>query len=330
MRRREFSLLAGTTLLLPHVVRAQQKERIRRIGYLTPATGSPEDELGVRQTRALVEGLRELGWVDGRNITIEHHFSGAGRDRIDATAKELVELKPDVIVTVGGARAAAVLAETQTTPVVFTMVSDPIAGGLVPNLAHPGGNATGFAYREMTLPGKQLQLLKEIVPFLTRVLVITNPQAPAQRSMNEAVVTAAPSLGVTVATVTTDNLGDLERQIAERAREPNGGLVVLNNSIVTSNQTAFHMLALRYRLPAVYSLATFAQSGGLVSYGSDQIAVLHAVADYVDKILRGAKPGDLPVQLPTKFYLAVNLKTAKALGLTVPPSILARADEVIE
>src|SRR6266550_3323553 len=246
MRRRDLVLLAGTALVSPRMAAAEQGERVRRIGYLTPATGSPDNIFGVLQSRALVEGLRQLGWADGRNITIEHRFAGDGRERIRANAKELVALNPDVIMSVGGPVLAALLAETRTIPIVFSNVNDPVGSGFVASLARPGGN------------------------------------------------------------------------------------VALSNTIIANNMERVHALAARHHLPAVYSYPIYARTGGLLSYGADNFALFHDVARYIDQILRGAKPGDLPVQQPTRFVLAVNLKTAKALGLTVPPSILARADEVIE
>ena len=330
MRRRELFLLAGTTILGPRAGAAQPAERLRRIGYLTAATGSPEDELGVRQTRALVDALRDLGWFDGRNISIEHRFSGAARARIQASAKELVALNPDVIVCVGGPRLAALLGETRTIPIVFTSVGDPVGGGFVASLAHPDGNVTGFVGREAALAGKQLQLLKEVAPSITRTLLITQTDNPAHLPMRDVAAQAAASVGVTLTVAAISNLSEVEQAVAAFAREPSGGLVVLFNAIVVDNQPAFHALVARYRLPAVYSYSIFAESGGLMSYGIDPIAQLRDAAGYVDKILRGAKPVDLPVQLPTRFVLAVNLKTAKALGLTVPQSLLSRADEVIE
>ena len=332
MRRRDLLVLAGTlAIAIPGAGRAQQAERIRRIGYLTPATGSPEDTVGVLLTRALVEGLRELGWADGRNIAIEHRFSGSGRKRIQANAKDLVALNPDVIVSVGGPPLAALLAETRTIPIVFTAVSDPVGSGFVANLAHPGGNATGFASRgEATVAGKWLQLLKEIAPQVTRAAIVMEADSPPQIGLRDAAAAAAPSLNVTVTSVGVHDFGDVEREIGAFASQPGGGLVVLPNTIRPCNQQRIHGLAARYRLPAVYGGPFYAQSGGLIAYGSDPIAQFREAAGYVDRILRGEKPGDLPVQLPTKFELVVNLKTAKALGLTVPQSILARADEVIE
>jgi len=330
MRRRDLVLLAGAALTAPRMSLAQQAERPRRIGYLTPATGSPRDLLGVTQTRALVAGLRELGWYDGRNITVEHRFSGEGRERIRANAKELVALNPDVIFCVGGPPLAALLPETGTIPIVFVNVNDPVGAGFVSSLAAPGGNATGIAVSEAPIAGKWVQLLKEVAPQITRVLILPEADAAPQRVLAEAVAAAAPSLGLTLVTASIHEAADYDREIEAFAREPSGGLVALSNPVLANSMERVHALAVRHRLPAVYSYPVYAQSGGLISYGPDPAAVVHEATRYIDKVLRGAKPGDLPVQQPTRFVLAVNLKTAKALGLSVPQSLLARADEVIE
>jgi putative tryptophan/tyrosine transport system substrate-binding protein len=285
---------------------------------------------GVLQTRALVEGLRELGWFDGRNITIEHRFSGSGRERMRANARELVAINPDVIVCIGGTLLAGLLAETRTIPIVFTNVSDPVASGFVASLAQPGGNATGIGVNEAPLSGKWLQLLKEMAPQITRAIVLMQADSRPQQLLADAVAAAAPALGLKLAIGTVHEAADYDREIAAFAREPGGGMVALSNPIIAGNYTRVHTLAAQYHLPAVYSFPIYAQTGGLISYGPDTVALSHAAARYVDRILRGAKPGDLPVQQPTRFVLAVNLKTAKALGLAVPQSILARADEVIE
>ncbi len=330
MRRREFIVVAGAAIVAPRASRAQQAERVRVIGYLTPATGSPENLLGVLETRALVEGLRQLGWFDSRNVTIEHRFSGGGRERIRANAKELVALNPDVILSVGGPPLAALLDETRSIPIVFTHVSDPIGSGFVASLARPGGNVTGFAAQEGAIAGKWLELLKEVAPQVTRALVIMEADSRPQLLLSNAAAAAAPMLGVALITAGVREISDYEREMAAFAREPGGGLIVLPNVIANNNQERIHALAAQHRLPAVYSYPIYARTGGLISYGSDPVAEFHEAVRYIDRILRGEKPGDLPVQLPTKFLLVVNLKTAKALGLTVPQSILARADEVIE
>jgi putative ABC transport system substrate-binding protein len=330
MRRRDLIVAAGATMLAPRAGAAQPAERVRQIGYLTAATGGPEDLFGVSQTRALVEGLRELGWADSRNIILEHRFSGGGRERMRANAKELVALNPDVIVSVGGLQLEALLAETRTIPIVFTSVSDPVASGFVTSLGHPGGNATGIGTNEAPLTGKWLELLKEIAPNITRALVIMAAESRPQQVLADSVAAAAPSLGLTLVVASVREAADYDREVAAFAGEPGGGVVALSNPVIANNPVRVHALAARYRLPAVYSYPIYAQTGGLISYGPDTVSLFHEVARYVDKILRGAKPADLPVQQPTRFLLVVNLKTARALGLTVPPSILARADEVIE
>ncbi len=329
MRRRDLFLAAGAAMLAS-AAQAQQAERIRRIGYLTPATGSPEDTLGVIETRALVQGLRELGWVDGRNVVIEHRFSGSGRERIKTNAKELVALNPDVIVSIGAPPLAALLAETRTIPIVFVQVSDPVGSGFVANLAHPGANVTGFASQEAAIAGKWLELLKEVAPQITRAGAIVEADSPPQIALRDAAAAVAPALAVTLTTIEVREVADLEQGISKFASQPGGGLIVFPNAVTSRNLPLTLASAVQHRLPAVYSYPSFAKAGGLASYGPDPVTQFRGVAGYVDKILSGTKPGDLPVQLPTKFLLAVNLNAAKALGLTVPPSLLARADEVIE
>jgi putative ABC transport system substrate-binding protein len=331
MRRRD--LMAGMgalPLALAAPASAQQTEKIRRIGYLTAATGSPENEFGVEQTRTLVTGLRELGWVDGRNITLEHRFSGTGRQRMQDNARELVALQPDLIVCIGGRQLAALLAETRTIPIVFTMVSDPVASGFVASLAHPGGNATGIGVNEVAVAGKWLELLKEIDPDMTRAMVIKLAESQPQQLLADAIAAAAPSLGLTLVTASVQETGDYDREMADFARQPGGGIVALSNALLGNYYRRVHALAARYRLPVVYNYPIYARSGGLLSYGPDQVWLVQEVARYVDRVLRGARPGELPVQQPTRFLLVVNVRTARALGLTVPQSLLARADEVIE
>jgi len=309
--------------------RAQAPER-RRVGYLTAATGSPDDESGVQQTRALVAGLRELGWVDGRNIIIEHRFSGAGRERMRANARELVALQPDVIVSIGGRQLEALLAETRTIPIIFTMVSDPVASGYAASLAHPGGNATGIGVNEAPLAGKWLELLKEIAPRMTRALVIKLADAQTQQLLVDSIAAAARSFGLPLSVASVQEPADYDRELATFASEPGGGVVALSSPLLGVHYRRVHALAAQHRLPVVYNYPLYARGGGLISYGPDQVPLVQEVTRYVDKILRGAKPGDLPVQQPNKFALVINLKTANALGLTVSQSLLARADEVIE
>jgi putative ABC transport system substrate-binding protein len=312
------------------IAHAQQAERVRRIGYLTLATGSPENVAGVTQIRAVVDGLRRFGWVDGRNVTIDHRFTGSGRERSSAVANELVAANPEVILSVGALPTSAALSATRTIPVVFVMIADPVGAGFVTNLVHPGGNATGIAVGEARIAGQWLQLLKELAPQMRRVLVPIQADSPAQELLRDSVATAAPPLQVTVVAPAVRELADFQREIDAFAQEPGGGLILLPTPIVASNQEAVQALAMRHRLPAIYSNPIFAKTGALIAFGADPVTTLGQAAGYVDKILRGAKPGDLPVEEPKKFALTVNLRTAKALGLTVPQTVLAQADEVIE
>jgi putative ABC transport system substrate-binding protein len=331
MNRRQVAvMLGGLPLAMPRIARAQQTERIRRIGYLTPTGGSPENVFGVLQTRALVEALRNLGWFDGRNVTVDHRFTGSGQERIQRSAAELVASNPDVIDSVGGAALAALLAATHTIPIVFTNVGDAVAGGFVTSLARPGGNLTGVTTVDAPIAGKWAQLLKEIAPQTVRVTILMEPGNPTQRLEADAVIAAAPGVGLTAAAAGIIEIGDYEREIGAAAREPGGALVVLPNVVANNNLDRIQRLAARHRLPAVYSFPIYARYGGLISYGPDNLVLIRQAAGYLDKILRGARPGDLPVEQPTRFVLAVNMRTAKALGLTVPQSLLAQADEVIE
>jgi putative ABC transport system substrate-binding protein len=331
MRRRELlALLGGAIVLSPAAGAAQPADRVYRIGYFTAVTGAPEDLFGVLQTRALVEGLRAMDWYEGRNIRILHIFSGTRRERIRRNAKELVALKPDVIVATGAPQLAALLAETRTIPIVFSNISDPVASGFVAALSRPGGNATGIGINEAPIAGKWLDLLQEIAPGINRALMLMEADARPQQVLAEAVAAAAPPLGLTLVTGTVREPADYDREIAGFARDPGGAVVALSNPIFARTYARVHALAAHHRLPAVYSYPFYARSGGLVSYGPDNLALFHEVGRYLDKILRGANPADLPVRQPTRNLLVVNLKAAKALGLTMPPALLARADEVVD
>src|SRR5438067_13190409 len=273
MRRRDLVVLAGAALAMPRLAAAQQQtERMRRIGYLTPATGSPENIFGVLQTRALIEGLRELGWFDGRNIISEHRFSGDGRERIRANAKELVALNPDVIMSVGGPVLSALRAETRTIPIVLTNINDPVGSGFVASLARPGGNATGVAVSEAPIAGKWLELLKEVAPHITRVLVLPEADTAAQKLLTETVAASAPSFGLKIVTGPVREAADYDREIEAFAREPDGGLVALSNTIIANNMERVHTLAARYRLAAVYSYPIYARTGALSTYGAGTFA----------------------------------------------------------
>jgi putative ABC transport system substrate-binding protein len=328
MRRRSFITLLGGAAAWPLAARAQQPERVRRIGVLMPF--DENDPLAKARLSAITQALSGLGWADGRNVRVELRWHGDDTNRIRALAKELVGLQPDIIVTMATPATAAVQRETRTIPIVFGGVTDPVASGIVPGLNRPGGNITGFANWEATLGGKWLELLSEIAPGLKRVAIMFNPDTAPVSAYMPSVETAARSLKVvpTIAPVHSD--GEIEAAIAALGREPGGGLVVTPDVFTGAHRAPIISATARNNVPAVYRASVWARDGGLLSYGVDVVDLWRRAASYVDRILRGAKPGDLPVQLPTKFEMVLNLKTAKALGLTVPPSILLRADEVIE
>jgi putative ABC transport system substrate-binding protein len=328
MRRREFlGVLAGAVAVLPRVARAQQGERVRRVGVLMPFTANDPE---AQARNALFEqSLRELGWMVGRDLQIDYRWPGGEAASIRRDAAELVALAPDVIMTVGSLTMGPMQQATQTIPIVFVNLADPVGAGFVQSLARPGGNATGFTNYEYSMSGKWVELLKQIAPNVKRVAILRDPTSAAGIGQFSAIQSAAQSLGVNLTPVSVRDAGEIERGVAAFARSDNGGL------IVTSGGTAFRRdliigLASRHKLPAVYPFRYYAKDGGLITYGPDpRDSVWHAAA-YVDRILKGEKPADMPVQAPTTYELVINLKTAKALGLTVPPSLLARADEVIE
>jgi putative ABC transport system substrate-binding protein len=327
MIRREFiTLLGGAAVVWPVVGRAQQP---RRIGVLM---ASPEtDPAGQSDIAALRQGLQELGWTEGRNLRIDYRWGGADyRDSIRRSAAELVALAPDVIVADTGGIVRALQQASRTVPIVFPGANDPVSAGLVESLARPGGNATGFATIEYSMGGKYLELLKEIAPRVTRAAVIRDPGAAGGIGFMGAIQTAAVSLRVEVRPLDVRDDDAIERGFMAFAREPNGGLVVLPTVLAAVHRDLIIKLAVRYRLPAVYPNRYFVTGGGLVSYGPVNTDKYRRAAGYVDRILRGEKPADLPVQMPTRYETALNLKTAKALGLEVPTSVLLRADEVIE
>jgi putative ABC transport system substrate-binding protein len=327
MRRREFIAGLGGVAAWPVVARAQQADRVRRIGVLLPT--DENDPEGKRRHSAFVQALADLGWTDGRNMRMDVRWYGDDSNRTRALAQELVGLQPDIILT--GATAAAVQRETRTIPIVFANVGDPVASAIVPRLDRPGGNATGFALFEPTLLGKWLELLSEIAPGLKRAAIMFNPDNPgAAGFFMPSFETAARSLKVDAITAPVHDDVEIERAIIALGREPGSGLVVIPDVFTIVHRAPIILAAARNNVPAVYIASYFARDGGLLSYGPDTVDNFRRAATYVDRILRGEKPGDLPVQFPTKFEMAVNLKTAKALGLTVPQSILLRADEVIE
>jgi putative ABC transport system substrate-binding protein len=330
MRRREFITLAGSAAATwPLAVRAQQSNQMRRIGVMTEiAEDDPEALLRVTTLR---EELLKLGWTEGRNIRLEQHHSPTDSEPTSRVAREIVDTLPDVILTDSTAPTAAVLRETRTIPVVFVQVGDPIGSGFVASFPHPGGNATGFNNLPLTLTSKWLELLMEIVPRTTRVMYLFNPPtAPYAQRFLEPLKGAASSIGVEVVASPVHDPAEVETVIAGFAREPDGGLIVLPSTFMFVHRDLIIGPAERYRLPAIYAFRYYAESGGLISYGNVPSDAYRQAATYIDQILRGAKPADLPVQMSVKFELVVNLKTAKAMGLKIPESFLVRADKVIE
>jgi putative ABC transport system substrate-binding protein len=330
MKRREFIALFGSAAMArPLTARSQQPNRVRRIGVLMSTAA--DDLLGQTWSAAFAQGLQQLGWEVGANLRIEYRWGAGDTERFRRYAVELVALTPDVIVGTAASIVAALQQASRTVPIVFVTTIDPVGSGLVASLARPGGNATGFAAVEFSMSAKLLELLKEIAPGVKRVAVVRDPFVPAGSGGFAAIQTAAPSFGVELTPVGVHDADEIERDIAEFARGPNGGLIVVGPpSSMQLHRPLVVALAARYRLPAVYASPTFAAAGGLISYGSDAIDQYRRAAGYVDRILRGEKPADLPVQAPTKYVLIINRKTAKAIGIDVPASLLARADEVIE
>jgi putative ABC transport system substrate-binding protein len=328
LRRRQFITLLGGAAAWSIAARAQQPERMRRIGVLMNlAANDPEST--TRMT-AFAQGLQELGWTDGRNVRIVTRWGMGDADRIHRYAAELVVLAPDVILATTSPAVAALQQATRTVPIVFVSVIDPVGGGFVDRLSRPGGNTTGFALFEYGLSGKWLELLKEIAPGVRQAAILRDATLTTAVGQFAVIQTVATSLGVEVIPIGLHDPNAIERALSAFAREPNGGLIVTGNPGTVIHRDLIVTLAARLRLPAVYPFRFFAASGGLTSYGPDSIDPYRRAAGYVDRILKGAKPADLPVQAPTKYELVVNLKTAKAIGLDLPASVLARADEVIE
>jgi ABC-type uncharacterized transport system substrate-binding protein len=329
MKRREFiKLVGGAAAMWPLVARAQQPERMRRIGVLQYINES-DPELQ-RRVAVFVQGLQKLGWREGANLVIDYRYGAEDSERMRLDAAELVGLKPDLIWTSGGLGLLSLKRATHSIPIVFTGVYDPVGSGYVASLARPGGNITGFTLGEFSMGGKMLEVLKEVVPQVSRVAVILNLEQPPHVAMWRAVEAMAQSFGVSLTATDVQDPAEIERAIEAFAREPNGGLIVLPGPITNNHRELIIALAARHRLPAAYPFRYFVKEGGLVSYGADPFDQSRQAAAYVDRILKGEKPEDLPIQQPTKFEFVINLKTAKALGLTVPPSLLTRADEVIE
>ena len=329
MKRRDFiTLLGGAAAAWPLAARAQQSDRVRRIGMLVPNTA--DDPVYQTRITAFLQELAQLGWIDGRNVHIDIRWGAADADRIRKSAAELVALTPDAILANGSAALASLLQATRTIPIVFTAVGDPVGAGYVDSLARPGGNATGFLVFEYSIAAKWLELLKEIAPRVTRSAVLRESAIAAGPGQFGVIQAAASSLGVELRPIDTRAAGEIERALTAFAQGSNGGLIVTGGSGQLFHRTLIVALAARHQLPAVYFARYFVTDGGLISYGPDFIDQSRSAARYVDRILKGEKPADLPVQAPTKVELVINLKTAKTLGIEVPPTLLARADEVIE
>jgi putative ABC transport system substrate-binding protein len=328
LKRREFITLLGAASAWPRTARAQQGGRTRRIGVLMPYFN--KDAQAQARLTAFTDELQQLGWIDARNIQIDYRWAGGDADRGYSFAKELVRSAPDVIVVNGYPAFAELHRLTSTISIVFTQVSDPVGSGLVAGLAHPGGNVTGFSNFEPEMGGKWVGVLKEAAPNISRVAVVFGSDHAPTAAILRVAQAVAPALAVEVTAVDVRAEVEIERAIAEFANRPGGGLIVTPHPKPTANRGSIIALAARYRLPAVYPFRYFATEGELMSYGPDQIDQWRGAATYVDRILRGEKPTDLPIQAPTKFELVVNLKTARALGLSIPPAFPLRADEVIE
>jgi putative tryptophan/tyrosine transport system substrate-binding protein len=327
MRRREFIAGLGSVAAWPLAARAQQDTRMRRIGVLQ--TLAAEDPLSQAQTAAFAKALRELGWIDGRTLRIDYRFAAADADRTHSYAAELVALAPDVVLATGAAVTRAFQQASRTVPIVFVVATDPVGDGLVATQARPGGNTTGFAFIEYGTSVKWLQLLKAIAPNVRRASVIRDPTLTVSAGQLGAMQGVAPLLGVELSAIDSRDADEMARAIAAFAGGPDGGLAVLGAAAIVHRDLII-TLAARHRLPAIYGQRVFVTSGGLISYGIDTIDPFRGAAGYVDRILKGERPADLPVQAPTKYEMVINLKTAKALGLTIPETLLATADEVIQ
>jgi putative ABC transport system substrate-binding protein len=327
-RRRFLATLGGAAAAWPLAARAQQGERVRRIGVLINTAA--DDAAGQARLIAFVQGLAQSGWITGRNIRIETRWTKSDTEDIRKYAAELVALAPDVILASGTSTVGPLLRLTRTVPIVFPLATDPVAAGLVESLARPGGNATGFMSFEIGVSAKWLELLKEIAPGVKRAAVLRTLATAAGPGQFGVIQALAPTLGVELRPIDTRDAGEIERAVVAFASEPNSGLIATTGGGVLRHRDLIIALAARHRLPAVYSSRYFVTDGGLISYGPDSIDQYRRAAGYVDRILKGEKPADLPVQAPTRYELVINLKTAKALGLEVPPTVLARADEVIE
>jgi putative tryptophan/tyrosine transport system substrate-binding protein len=328
MRRREFlGVLGSAAATWPLAARAQQPERVRRIGSLT---GIADDSMTQAHLATFLETLQQLGWTEGQNVQVDRRWGGGDADPIRKYAAELATLNPDVILATGAPATQQLLRATRTVPIVFVLVPDPVGSGFVESLSRPGGNATGFTQGEYGLSGKWLELLKEIAPGVTRAAVLRDPALPAGIGQFAIIQSVVQSVGVDVSPISVRGAAEIEHAISAFARSSNGGLIVTASALARVHINLIITLAARHKLPAVYWDRPSVASGGLISYGANDIDPFRRAAGYVDRILKGENPADLPVQAPTKYELVINLKTAKALGLDVPPSLLARANEVIE
>ncbi|HEX3342216.1 MAG TPA: ABC transporter substrate-binding protein [Pseudolabrys sp.] len=327
MKRREFITLLGGVAAIPLVAKAQQPQRVRRIGVLMSA---PDDPEGQARIAAFRQGLQKLGWTEGVNLQLDVRWTAGDADLDRKFAAELVALTPDVILATASPTVAALQAATRTVPVVFANAVDPVGAGFVDSLPRPGGNATGFVLFEYGISAKWLELLKEIAPHVTRVAVLRDPAIAAGTGQFGAIQSVAPSFGVELTPVNVRDPGEIERVVSAFARSLNGGLIVTASPLATLHRNLIVTLAARHKLCAVYNLRQFVTAGGLISYGPDIVDLYPRAAGYVDRILKGEKPADLPVQAPTKYELIINRKTARELGLTIPPALLSRADVVIE
>jgi len=330
MKRRAFITLLGGAAAWPLAARAQQQGRVRRIGVLMNLAS--DDAEGQARLAAFHQGLQQLGWTVGRNVQIDYRWGAGNADYIRKFAAELVALAPDVILTTGAVALGPLQQVSRTVPIVFVNVTDPVGGGFVASLGRPGGNATGFTSIEYGMSGKWLELLKEIAPRVTRAAIIRDPTFASGIGQLGAIQSVAPSFGVEVSPIGVDvrDVSGIERAITAFARSPNGGLIVTTNASAAVHRDLIIALAARHRLPAVYPYRYYVTRSGLISYGPNTIDQYRRAAGYVDRILKGEKPANLPVQEPVKYELVINLKTAKTLGIEVPPTLLARADEVIE
>jgi putative tryptophan/tyrosine transport system substrate-binding protein len=328
-RRREFiTLLGGAAVAWPLVAHGQQGPRMRRIGVLMAQAADDPD--GQARVAAFLQGLRELGWVEGRNVRLDYRWGGGDVGRIRKDAAELVALTPDVILAGGGQVMGPLHEATRTVPIVFTQTADPVGAGFVASLARPGGNATGFTNFEYGVGGKWLEVLREMVPDIARAAVLRDATNPAGTGQWGAIQAVASQLGVEISPIDVRERGEIERGVTAFAARPNSGLIASSSGFAILHRELIIALAARHRLPAVYPFRLYAVGGGLISYGPDPIDPHRRAASYVDRIFKGEKPADLPVQAPTRYELVINLKTARALGIEVPPMLLARADEVIE